>query len=289
MIAISFLRGHLFAIIKSLHHTSWIWTGFWKQKVILENSTSYASDAVDFLMILVFLEILHEARLGFIHRVRLCWLVETARCCILLLILLLLHENHAVILNGTVTCLVAAVVGSTNGASPIRKLPILLRGRLIKWVSMAISCRFSSATYCCMVTTVINALSWHCLIESHETAWSRITNRLLPAMNRVLNRILVQNVVILCIMVKLHWIAHASLLTSFTQFGLSYGLIYRIARTIHWILRRIEKLSCHHHLLLLISIGSFSLIHKVENLGLVWICGPYSIIGRTKSVSICLV
>ena len=194
MIAISFLRGHLFAIIKSLHHTSWVWTCLWKQEVILENSTSYASNAVDFLMVLVFLKILHESWLGLIHWVRLCWIVETARCCILLLVLLLFHEYHAVILYGTVTCFVARVVGSTNGASPIRELTILLRGSLIKWVSMAISCWFSSATYSCMGTTrtIIHSLSsWsHSLVESHETSWSRITNRLLPTMNRVLNRIL---------------------------------------------------------------------------------------------------
>ena len=90
-------------------------------------------------------------------------------------------------------------------------------------------------------------------------------------------------------MVKLHGVAHASLLASFSQFGLSYGLIYRIARTIHRVLRRIEKLSCHHHLLLLIGIRSLPLIDKVENLSLIWIRGANSVVGRAERVSICLV
>jgi hypothetical protein len=94
LVAVS--RANLFAIIEGLHHASRIWTCFGQQEVVLKNSTSNSSNAVDFLVILILLQILHEARLGLIHGIGLRWIIKSARCCVLLLltILLLFHQDH---------------------------------------------------------------------------------------------------------------------------------------------------------------------------------------------------
>ena len=71
----------------------------------------------------------------------------------------------------------------------------------------------------------------------------------------------------------IHRIARPSSLPLFAQFCLSDRFGNR-RKVVLVILRRVEKLRCHHHLLLgvpraVVRVRSFSLIHKVEQVSLV--------------------
>jgi len=159
LVAISFLWAYLFAIIEGLHHAPRVWTCLGQQKVVLKNSTTNASDAINFLMVLIFLQVLHESWLCFIHRIWLSGVVKTARSRILLLtILLLFHEYHTIVLYCSISSLVARIIASANWSTSIRKLiAILFSCSLVERVGMTICSWLSSTTYCyCLIQELLN-------------------------------------------------------------------------------------------------------------------------------------
>lgn len=302
------VRGRLFAIIKSLQH-SCVGTRFWQQEVVLEYSVVLSWGSL--LLVLEFrrsiiLQVLHEARLGFVHNIivmgsALLWRIVKARsCCVRT------RAKAGVVHVGFV--LVILCLSTNDGPSSVGKFTSCIGFIwLVESVGMTISCRFSSSTCGRVISTwnlrVIELSSVVIQVGNiSQGAHVLIIDWLLATMgSRIRGWVELVLVVVVVIVVLslitiyrhvIHRIASTSSLSLFAQFCLGDGF-GNWREVVLVILRRVEKLRSHHHLLLgvpraVVRVRSFSLIHQVEQVSLVvssWgICSSNSLISNSTGI-----
>ena len=153
----------LLAIIKCLYHPSCIWTCFWQQEIVLEDSIIIGSNTtVDYLWSII-LQVLHESRLCIIHQV-----ILVGRSSLIFRIIkpgsrrvrIRVKIVHVYILIDKTAITIARIIKwsiwvTTNRATSIWKLSsCVLLIWFVKRVGVVVSCLLSTTTDGCMVTSV---------------------------------------------------------------------------------------------------------------------------------------